>query len=136
MGIFDFFRSKKGGDQGADDLMQQMEQMIAEAREKEGTHFEELPQGQGEFGFSPNNPIPFTSIAASREYLENLIYIKPGASEYEWHRSGSMRSDIVSTPVDAYDLIDANNTIVKTVYIWSYNKVNSTKVPEGFGLMG
>ena len=52
--------------------MAQMEAMVNEAREREGSMEEELPQGQGEFGLSENNPIPFTSIAESRKYLENL----------------------------------------------------------------
>ena len=115
--------------------MAQMEAMVNESREREGTTEEVLPLGQGEFGFSPNNPIPFSSIAASREYLERLIFIRPGSSTYRWVRRGSVRSEIVSTPVDKYDLLDTGDTIVKTIYIWSYNKVDSTKAPEGFGLM-
>lgn len=134
MGLFGLFGSKKKKAE-EHDFMAEMEAMVNEARDREGTMEEELPQGQGEFGFTPNNPIPFSSIAKSREYLENLIFIKPGSSEYTWSRSGSVRSDVVGTPVDQYDLRDTDDSIVKTIYIWPYNKVDSKKVPEGFGLM-
>ncbi|MDG1331382.1 MAG: hypothetical protein P8P74_03585 [Crocinitomicaceae bacterium] len=134
MGLFGLFGSKKKQDK-EHDFMAEMEAMVNGVREREGTTEEELPQGKGDFGFSANNPIPFADIAGSRKYLENLILIQPGASEYQWYRSGSVRSEIVSTPVDKYDLVDADNAIVKTIYIWPYNKVDSKKVPEGFGLM-
>ncbi len=109
--------------------------MANEARKREGTFEEELPQGHGEFGLSPDNPVPFSSIVACREYLENLVLTRPGSSTYRWMRSGSVRSEIVGTPVDKYDLVDIDKFIVETIYIWCYNKVDSKKVPEGFGLM-
>lgn len=134
MGLFGWFGSGKK-QQGNDDFMAEMEAMMNAARESEGTTEQELPQGEGEFGFSRNNPIPFTSVRASREYLEKLIFIRPGSSAYTWSRAGSVRSDVVGTPVDCYDLLDTDGSVVKTIYIWVYNKVDSTKVPEGFGLM-
>lgn len=134
MGLFGLFGSKKEG-QEESDFMAKMEAIANEAREREGTIEEELPQGRGAFGLSPDNPIPFSSIVASREYLENLVLIRPGSSAYRWMRSGSARSEIVSTPVDKYDLVDTDGSIVTSIYMWSYNKVDSKKVPEGFGLM-
>ncbi|MFK7787316.1 MAG: hypothetical protein AB8B56_19490 [Crocinitomicaceae bacterium] len=134
MGLFGLFGSKKR-DQEESDFWAKMEAMANEAREREGTFEEELPQGQGEFGLSPDNPIPFSSIAASKEYLEKLVFIRSGSSAYRWMRSGSVRSAIVETPVDKYDLVDTDDSIVKTIYIWCYNKVDSKKAPEGFGLM-
>lgn len=65
MVLFGLFGSKKGN-QGEDDFMAKMKAMAEEAREREGTSEQELPNGQGEFGLSPDNPIPFSSIAASR----------------------------------------------------------------------
>jgi hypothetical protein len=67
--------------------------------------------------------------------LNRLIYIKPGSSQYTWERTCSMQSSIVSSPIDEYNLLDMDSNIVKTIYIWPYNRVNSKKVPEGFGLM-
>ena len=135
MGIFDLFRSRRKKRDEGYDFMAQMEAMINEAKEREGTTEEVLSQGQGEFGFSPNNPIPFSSVGASRKYLERLVFTQPGSSEYRWVRSGSVRSEIVSTPVDKYDLLDREEMIIKTIYIWSYNKVDSERAPAGFGLM-
>ena len=46
-----------------------------------------------------------------------------------------MLSSIVSAPIDEYNLLDTDFNIIKTIYIWPYNRINSKKVPEGFGLM-
>jgi len=134
MGIFNFFkRSKKDSD--STDFMARMEAMVQKIKEEEGTDNDELPNHKGEFGYSKDNPILLTSIPESRKYLNRLIYIKPGSSQYTWERTGSMISSIVSAPIDEYNLLDADSNIVKTIYIWPYNRVNSKKVPEGFGLM-
>jgi len=138
MGLFDFFKSKnkKSSDElNPDSFFEQIQEKIENLRDKEGTELDELPTSEGEFGFSPNNPIPLSSISDSRAYLEKLIYIKPGASQYTWERAGSLQSKIVSTPVDQYNLLDTESKVVKTIFIWTYNKVNSKKAPEGFGLM-
>jgi hypothetical protein len=135
MGLLDIFKSKKKQDTGVNEFFDEMEAMMNEIKEKEGTNLDQLPGGKGEFGFSLNNPILLTDVSESSAYLDRLIYIKPGSSEYRWQRTGSMRSEIVSAPVDEYNLLDPQNNIVKTIYIWPYNKVNSKIVPEGFGLM-
>jgi hypothetical protein len=138
MGIFNFFRKKTNKDSNEldpNDFMAEMEAMIQKIKDEEGTDLDELPNHDGEFGFSINNPILLTSVPESRKYLDKLIYIKPGASQYTWQRTGSMRSSMVSTPIDEYNLLDTDSNIVKTIYIWPYNRINSKKVPEGFGLM-
>lgn len=138
MGIFDLFRkktNKESKETNPKDFMAEMEAMVKKIKEEEGTEHDELPNHKGEFGFSKDNPILLTSVSESRKYLDKLIYIKPGSSQYTWERTGSMRSSIVSTPIDEYNLLDTDFNIVKTIYIWPYNKINSKKVPEGFGLM-
>ena len=139
MGLFNFFKkktNKASKESDPDDFMAEMEAMMNKIKEEEGTDQDELPNHIGEFGFSKDNPILLTSIAESRKYLDRLIYIKSGASQYSWKRTGSFSSTIVSTPIDEYNLLDTDLNIVKTIYIWPYNKVNSKKVPEGFGFMG
>jgi hypothetical protein len=138
MGLFNFFRKKTNKASNKTDpenFLAEMEAMLNNIKEEEGTELDELPNHRGEFGFSKDNPILLTSISESMKYLDKLIYIKPGASQYTWKRTGSLRSSIVSTPIDEYNLLDTDSNIVKTIYIWPYNKVNSKKVPEGFGLM-
>lgn len=134
MGLFNLFRKKKN-ETSEDDFMAKMEAMVKKIKEEEGTDQDELPNHKGEFGFSKDNPILLTSVSESRKYLERLIYIKPGSSQYTWTRTGSMQNNIVSAPIDEYNLLDTDFKIVKTIYIWPYNRVNSKKVPEGFGLM-
>jgi hypothetical protein len=139
MGIFNFFkRNKKDSslETNSKDFMAKMEAMVKKIKEEEGTDNDELPNHKGEFGYSKDNPILLTSVSESRKYLDKLIYIKPGSSQYTWERTGSMNSSIVSAPIDEYNLLDTDSNIVKTIYIWPYNRINSKKVPEGFGLMG
>ena len=138
MGIFNFFRKKREEDSkeiNEKDFMAQMEAMMKKIKEEEGTDLDELPNHKGEYGFSKDNPILLISVSESRKYLNKLIYIKPGASQYTWQRTGSMHSSIVKAPIDEYNLLDANLNVIKTIYIWPYNRINSKKVPEGFGLM-
>ncbi|MBD8084238.1 hypothetical protein [Chryseobacterium caseinilyticum] len=138
MGIFNFFRKNKKESlevTSSTDFMAKMEAMVKKIKEEEGTDNDELPNHVGEYGYSKDNPILLTSVSESRKYLNRLIYIKPGSSQYTWERTGSMKCSIVSAPIDEYNLIDANSNIVKTIYIWPYNRINSKKVPDGFGLM-
>jgi hypothetical protein len=138
MGIFNLFRKRKNeelNETNLKDFMAEMEAKIKKIKEEEGTDHDELPNHKGEFGFSRDNPILLTSVSESRKYLDKLIYIKPGSSQYTWQRTGSIRSSIVTTPIDEYNLLDTDFNIVKTIYIWPYNKINSKKVPEGFGLI-
>ena len=134
MEIFNLFR-RKSKEANFEDFMVQMEAKVNIIRETEGTENDELPNHEGEYGFSIDNPILVINVAESRKYLDRLIFIKPGSSQYTWERTGSMRSNIVTTPIDKYNLLDTDSNIVKTIYIWPYNKVNSKKVPEGFGLI-
>lgn len=139
MGLFNLFGSKNKrenqSDKGQDSFKEEMDRHMAALKEKEGTLLDELPGNTGEFGFSVNNPILLTDIRESRNYLERLMYIQPGASQYRWQRSGSTQNQLVGAPVDIYALVDSDGNTIKTIYIWPYNKVNSKKVPEGFGLM-
>ncbi|WP_397363277.1 hypothetical protein [Olleya sp. R77988] len=138
MGLFDFLKSKNKKNKQeieTDSFFEDMKKQMELLKNEEGTELEELPNGKGEFGFSADNPIPLSSIPASREYLEKLVYIKPGSSQYSWKRVGSTRSNIVNSPVDIYSLLDTEPKVVKTIYIWPYNKIDSKKAPDGFGLM-
>lgn len=134
MGIFNLFR-RKSKEASVEDFMAEMQAKVNIIRETEGTENDELPDHEGEYGFSKDNPILVINVGESRKYLDRLIFIKPGSSQYTWERTGSMRSNIVTTPIDEYNLLDTDSNIVKTIYIWPYNKVNSKKVPEGFGLI-
>lgn len=134
MGIFNLFR-RKSKEASVEDFMAEMQAKVNIIRETEGTENDELPDHEGEYGFSKDNPILVINVGESRKYLDRLIFIKPGSSQYTWERIGSMRSNIVTTPIDEYNLLDTDSNIVKTIYIWPYNKVNSKKVPEGFGLI-
>ena len=141
LGIYKLFRkrrNKKSNETNLKDFTLEIKANtwnLKEEEEEEGTDHDELPNHKGEFGFSIDNPILLISVSESRKYLDKLIYIKPGSSHYTWERTGSMKSSIVSTPIDEYNLLDTNFNIVKTIYIWPYNRINSKKVPEGFSLM-
>ena len=107
MGLFNLFRKKKNV-ASEDDFMAKMEAMVKKIKEEEGTDQDELPNHKGEFGFSKDNPILLTSVSESRKYLDRLIYIKPGSSQYTWTRTGSMQNNIVSAPIDEYNLLDTD----------------------------
>ena len=46
-----------------------------------------------------------------------------------------IKTTITPDDIPNTNLLDTNFNIVKTIYIWPYNRINSKKVPEGFSLM-
>lgn len=110
---------------GDDELYDAMCRMCAE-----GVDADELPNGVGQFGLTPSNPIPCRTILGSSAYLDRLY--TAGGVKVNSQRSGSVTSDVVKYPVDEYFITHPNGERLATIYISPYQKRNSSQAPAGF----
>ena len=107
MGLFDFFRKKKKEDSVLDLLTEAMSLMS-----EGGVDADELPNGKGEFGASPSNPIPTKSILGSNAYLGRLRTLDGKPVEHK--RIGSFGSDVTPNPVDGYAIFSSDGQKLAT----------------------
>ncbi|HWS41306.1 MAG TPA: hypothetical protein VN247_08495 [Arenimonas sp.] len=97
-----------------------------------GVDADQLPNGYGEFGLSPNNPIPCQSLLGQRMYLDRLR--TANNTKVIYRRIGSFFSDVCKYPIDGYALLDTKGNTLETIYISAYQKRNSCKSPKNFYL--
>jgi hypothetical protein len=109
-------------------------QQLHEAMSEGGVDADEMPNGSGEFGLVPSNPIPCKSTFGSTSYLAGLR--TPDGTKVVYERSGSFASDVSPYPVDAYMISLPNGQKLATIYISPYQKRISCKAPRGFILAG
>lgn len=93
------------------------------------TDKDEIPWGEGEFGYSPSNPIPTHTSFGSISYLAKLKTMK--GEKIKYSRLGSTTAINIQNPVDIYEISDSSGFICK-LYISMYHKRNSDKVPRNF----
>jgi hypothetical protein len=98
----------------------------------DGVDADELPNGRGEFGMTPSNPIPCKTVYGSTVYL-GLLRTLDGA-KVVYNRLGSVASDVSPHPLDAYEISHPNGQKLATIFISPYQKRVSGKAPRGFTL--
>lgn len=98
----------------------------------DGVDADEMPNGKGEFGISPSNPVPCKTVFGSTAYLGRLRTHEGTKVVHE--RAGSVDSDVSPHPVDAYEISHPNGRRVATLYISPYQTRISGKAPSGFKL--
>ena len=69
---------------------------------EDGVDADELPNGRGEFGWDPANPIPCNTVFGSTVYLSRLR--TPDGAKVVYKRVASVVSDVSPHPVDVYEL--------------------------------
>lgn len=99
----------------------------------EGCDADEIPGSYGDYGFSPNNPIPTKGIAGSNVYLMKLRPIDVD-QEVEWERTGTCTVDNIENVIDEYKISSTGGNVKATIYVSPYHRRNSEKAPKGFKL--
>jgi len=97
-----------------------------------GIDADEFPNGQGEFGMTPSNPIPCKTVFGSNAYLDRLR--APDGSKVVYRHVGYVPSNVTPQPVDAYGLCHSNGNKLATIFISPYQRRISCKAPRGFTL--
>lgn len=94
----------------------------------EGLNVDEIPGGSGEFGRSPNNPIPVNGSLGAVFYLSRLTF-GPSKQAMMFHRLGSIES------IDVYELVALDGSRWDVLYFSIYHPRKSRKVPAGYTLV-
>ena len=135
MGLFDIFRKKPKSALDAlnDNPLFKQQKELFEAMSvmcQDGVDADELPNGYGEFGMSPSNPIPCKTVFGSTSYLAHLR--ASDGAKVVYNRIGSFESDVSPHPVDGYEVSHPDGRMLATVYISPYQQRISRRAPSGF----
>lgn len=138
MGLLRFFRKKKSDLELLQEnpTFQTLNELYATMNImcEAGVDADELPNGVGEYGITPSNPIPCRTITGSTAYLNQLRATDGARVTYE--RIGSVTSGVTPYPVDAYRIYSLSGENLATLYLSPYQKRVSAKPPTGFTLAG
>jgi hypothetical protein len=99
---------------------------------EDGVDADELPNGRGEFGWNPANPIPCNTVLGSTVYLSRLR--TPDGAKVVYKRAGSIASEVSPHPVDAYQISHPDGRKLGPIFTSAYQKRNSNKSPSGLKL--
>lgn len=94
---------------------------------------DELPNAQGEFGRSADNPIPVNGTTGELTYLSKLV--TENGQRMAFHRAGSTDSKATEEMVDIFELISMDGTVKDTLYLDMYHLGQSKKVPKNYTLL-
>jgi hypothetical protein len=89
----------------------------------------EMPNGIGEFGLVPTNPIPTNTVQGSILYLGGLR--APDGTSVNSKRLGRAGANNIEKPIDEYLITHENGSELATIYISPYQAANSKKAPKG-----
>jgi len=137
MGLFDAFRKKPKTllDALNENPIFRQQKVLFEGMSlmcADGVDADEMPNGRGDFGLTPTNPIPCKTIFGSTAYLGRLR--APDGTKVAYERTGSVTSDVSPHPVDAYVISHQSGQKLTTLFISPYQKRISAKAPRGFKL--
>lgn len=94
---------------------------------------DEVPQGSGEFGRSPSNPIPVNGVEGERVYLQRLT--SSDGQRLLYHRLGSVKSPCaIEGVVDEYEVVTFDGMSRLCLYFDMYYPRRSRRAPSGFSL--
>ena len=136
MSIIDIFRKKKPKSLW-DELMdipefkaqKKIHDAMSTMNAKDGCTTDEMPNGIGEFGLDPTNPIPVNTIQGNTIYLGGLRALDGSKVNYE--RLGSLQVDNIKKPIDKYLITHENGDKLAIIYLSPYQAKNSKKAPKG-----
>ena len=139
MGLFGIFKRKPQSvlealeaDPTFQDLKKLNDLLVLQCEMRNGVDADEVPNGSGEFGLSPTNPIPCKTTFGSTAYLGRLR--APDDTKVTYTRIGSMNHNLEPGPTDAYDVFHRDGRKLATIYICPYHKRISGKAPRGLTL--
>jgi hypothetical protein len=97
-----------------------------------GCDSDAIPEGLGEFGFDPTNPVPVRGIASNTIYLGRLRTRDGGNVTHK--RVGSTIVPNILGNIDVYEIHQSEKNLCR-LHISPYNRRISSRAPEGFVLV-
>ncbi len=136
MSFFDIFRRKKT--KSVWDAMMDIPELKAQKvlydvmskLNAGGCTTDEMPNGIGEFGLEPTNPIPVNTVQGSILYLGGLR--ASDGTRVNNERTGCLKVENIEKPIDEYYITHENGEKLAFIYISPYQAINSKKAPKGF----
>lgn len=119
---------KRGLEQKKIQEMKELFETISKKNEQ-GNNLDTIAGTYGKFGHEVTNPIPVSSILANKNYLDSLM--TSDGQKISYKRIGSCYAPNIDFPIDKYQIFSQDREIA-VLFISSYHKKVSEKVPEGF----
>lgn len=101
------------------------------------TPMDMLPNGIGEFGRDPRNPIPCNGPLGEITYLSRLALKNRSTNEnihFTFHRVASQKVGEIGVTVDKYEMLDYNGVFYDVLYLDMYHATKSSLCPMGYNL--
>jgi hypothetical protein len=125
-----FFSDLFGGSNEEDELKKKQKLFeTMSAMNAGGCNTDEMPNGIGEFGLEPTNPIPTNTPFGSILYLGGLR--APDGTVVSNTRLGTVGANNIEKPIDKYQITHKNGNELAIIYISPYQAINSKKAPAG-----
>ena len=125
-----FFKDLFGGSDESDELKKQQKlfETLSDMNAG-GCTTDEMPNGIGEFGLEPTNPIPTNTPFGSNLYLGGLR--APDGTVVNNKRIRTVGANNIEKPIDEYLITHKNGHKLAIIYISPYQATNSKKAPAG-----
>ena len=104
---------------------------MSDALCEDGSDADIVLGGNGEFGFSPNNPIPTKGVIGIYDYLSRL-YDKD-YNKVSYTRIRSLSNNFLKHSIDEFQISSGKGT--DTLYFYGYHKITSRLSPLGYVLI-
>ncbi len=98
----------------------------------DGADCDVLPGASGEFGRSPDNPIPVNGVVGTLKYLAKLVTAE--GNHLLFHRICTTGSAAARYPVDVYEIVCTRDKVWDLLFIDMYHPRRSNKAPSGYRL--
>ena len=96
---------------------------------RHGPTSDRVPNGHGEYGLTPSNPIPVIGMLAATRYLRKLRH---NGRPVEYQLLGEADSDVTpSREVTVFGLSQAGRDL-DPIFVYLYSRRNSKVAPHGF----
>lgn len=95
-----------------------------------GLSCDSLPNANGPFGISFENPIPVNGSIGAFKYL-NKLYAPTGPIYY--HRLGGLFTNVSDKPIDAFELVTWDGDFWDILFFDVYHPRRSNKSPKNIG---
>jgi len=122
MGLFDIFKKKK-----SNPLLEGFYGFGT------GACLDEIPDGHGEFGLEPTNPVPIDGLIAIKVYIASLL--TPDGQRIKFERVRSIDLPQFGGPTDEYNLFDQTGKLLTKLYVNAYARGTSERAPKGFSFL-
>jgi hypothetical protein len=132
MGLLDWFGSSTTDDEPVEEQRKDISEVVSLGGWKIYDACDEIPGGNGRFGFDGTNPIPVNGPVGETVYL-NRLRGKSGIGFF-YHRLGTVRATFIDAVIDRFELVALDASEWAILNLCPYFPRRSLKAPAGMSL--